>query len=297
MTPSPDRNRWKFSDALKAREVDEFVDRWIHRPLAFLVILPLENRGAFITPLTITIAAMVTGVMAGGAFALAGPDRTHWYLVGGLLVLLSVVLDCADGMLARLRNATSRLGQVLDGYSDAVAGLAIWAGLCFAASKGINPWIAWPLNGLALLTILFHVSIYDKFRENFVRVTAGLKPEPEPELPERARWLWTALANSYDTGYARAFRLAGGISREALALSPERFRAAFAGPMQLLSCIGLGSHLAQIYVLAIVAVAIPNHFYAIAQCVIIGASNLVMIAALVWWRKRERAVCAAAPAG
>lgn len=288
MAPSPERNRWKFRDALKAREVDEFVDRWIHRPLAFLVILPLQNHGRSITPLKITVASMITGVMAGAVFAMAGPDRTQWYLTGGLLVLLSVVLDCADGMLARLRNTTSRLGQVLDGYSDSVAGLAIWAGLCFAASQGMNPWIAWPVNGLALLTILFHLGIYDKFRENFVRLASGTLPDPEPEIPEGKRWLWNALVSFYDTGYTRSFRLAGGISAEALALPPDRFRATFAGPMQLLSCIGLGSHLAQIYVLAFIAVFVPEHIFVIAHGVIIGVTNLIMLAGLYWWRRRER---------
>ena len=288
MAPSPERNRWKFSDALKAREVDELVDRWIHRPLAFLVILPLQNHGRSITPLKITLASMITGITAGAVFALAGPDRTRWYLIGGLLVLLSVVLDCADGMLARLRNTTSRLGQVLDGYSDSVAGLAIWAGLCFAASQGIDPWIAWPVNGLALLTILFHLGIYEKFRENFVRVASGTLPDPEPAIPEDRRWLWNALVAFYDTGYTRSFRLAGGISREALSLPPEQFRATFAGPMQLLSCIGLGSHLAQIYVLAFAAVFVPDHIFVIAHGVIIGGTNLVMLAGLYWWRRRER---------
>ena len=57
-------NRWRLQDALKTTAVEELVDRRIHRPIAFLLILPLQNRATFVTPTQITFVAMAAGVLA-----------------------------------------------------------------------------------------------------------------------------------------------------------------------------------------------------------------------------------------
>lgn len=296
MVKATSRKRWRLRDALKEAEVDELVDRRIHRPLAFLLILPLRNRGDFVTPTSITIAAMVAGMCSGIAFAMVRTGDTRWYVTAGLLLLLSVVLDCADGMFARLTNATSRLGQVLDGYADLVTGLAVWAGMGAAIAHGMNPWVAWPINVLSLATIVFHVGIYEKFRENFVRIANGKHLDPDPEVPENMRWLWDAAVGFFETGYTRCFQLVGGIAPDVKRLPPQRFRKAFSGPMQLLSSTGLGSHLFLIYLLAFVAAIDARHIFVLVHIVILVGTNVAMLAALLWWRRRERVVMKRMPA-
>ena len=60
------------------------------------------------------------------AFVLwAGAGRPALRLIAALLLLISVVLDCTDGFVARARHQISRTGVILDGFIDAVVGLSV----------------------------------------------------------------------------------------------------------------------------------------------------------------------------
>ncbi|MFT5396308.1 MAG: archaetidylinositol phosphate synthase [Gammaproteobacteria bacterium] len=58
---------------------------------------------------------MLTGLVA--CIAFASGIRT-WEILGGFVWLLSALLDCADGELARMRNQCSEWGHKLDYFSD-----------------------------------------------------------------------------------------------------------------------------------------------------------------------------------
>src|SRR5262249_58146317 len=103
---------------------DGYVDRLVYRKLSRpLTRLLLDTRWS---PNAVTVAAIVIGVAGGLAFALPGPGPV---LVGVLCLLVSGVLDCSDGELARLRLAESRLGHWLDITGDTVVHLALLAGV------------------------------------------------------------------------------------------------------------------------------------------------------------------------
>lgn len=86
--------------------------------------------GGPVTPNHLTTARLVTGLLACGAFA-AG--QSSWTLWGGVLWIVSCLLDRADGELARLGGTASPGGHLYDYYADvAVNGLlfvAIGVGL------------------------------------------------------------------------------------------------------------------------------------------------------------------------
>lgn len=100
---------------------------WTHR-LCRVLVRPLV--GTPVTPNHLTLARLVSGVAACAAFS-AG-DGT-WMLWGGVLWLISCLLDRADGELARLGGLSSPWGHQFDYYCDvAVNGLfflAIGVGL------------------------------------------------------------------------------------------------------------------------------------------------------------------------
>src|SRR5689334_24987023 len=91
----------------KKHDINWFTE-WIARPPAAVAVYVL--RGTPITPNQVTFLSTVVAAGAAAMFAV-GPG--YWWLVGAALVFeLSFVLDCADGMLARLRKKADRKSVV-----------------------------------------------------------------------------------------------------------------------------------------------------------------------------------------
>lgn len=95
---------------------------WIHR-IVRLGIRPLANTR--VTPNQITTLRLVTGLVAAAFFAL-GPD---WHLRAALVFLLSMLLDRADGELARISSNTSPWGHSYDLISDGLSNVLAFVGL------------------------------------------------------------------------------------------------------------------------------------------------------------------------
>src|SRR6188474_1971241 len=88
----------------KKRDINWFTE-WIARPPAAVVVYALRA-----TPITPNQVTFLSTVVAAGAAALFAAMPGHLGLIIAALVFeLSFVLDCADGMLARLRKIASPL--------------------------------------------------------------------------------------------------------------------------------------------------------------------------------------------
>src|SRR5262245_12537420 len=92
----------------KKQDINWFTE-WIARPPAAIVVYLLRNTR--ITPNQITFFSTVVAAAACAMFIL----WPGWLgLVAAALVFeVSFVLDCADGMLARLRKMASPIGHLL----------------------------------------------------------------------------------------------------------------------------------------------------------------------------------------
>jgi phosphatidylglycerophosphate synthase len=123
---------------------DGYFDRLLYRRLSRpLTARLLRTR---ITPNAVTVAGITAGI-AGGL--LLGAPGTGATLAAILLLLLSSVLDCSDGELARLRFAESPLGHWLDVTGDTVVHLALLGGIALRlTSTGETPSVA-AMAGLA----------------------------------------------------------------------------------------------------------------------------------------------------
>ncbi len=96
---------------------------WIHRGVRIL-IRPLVRTP--ITPNHLTSLRLLCGFGAAGAFALGTPE---WQSIGAIVFLVSMVLDRADGELARLSGKTSPGGHTYDLVSDALSNGLAFVGL------------------------------------------------------------------------------------------------------------------------------------------------------------------------
>ena len=97
----------------KKQDINWFTER-IARPPGAVVVYLLRNTR--ITPNQITFMSAFVAAGACAMFALL-PGWT-WLVVAALVFELSFILDCADGMLARLRKIASPVGHLLDFLMD-----------------------------------------------------------------------------------------------------------------------------------------------------------------------------------
>jgi len=157
--------------SLKPLEVEEPIDVWVHRPPAYVlakVLLPTP-----ISPNLVTIGSILAAFAAGACIFANFP----WHLpLAGALIFSSAVLDCCDGQLARLRKSSSAFGRMLDGVADLVGSSVVVVGGAWLLVRKFQepPWALWVAIALASATIVtgsFHTTMYDHFKNVFLRMT------------------------------------------------------------------------------------------------------------------------------
>ena len=108
---------------LTKKTPDLFWNEYVCRPVAAVVVLAV--RGTRVTPNQITLAAFVVA-MAGAGLLVALPGHLG-LLIAIVVFQLSYVLDCADGMLARLRGTQSIKGGLFDFLMDEIKAFVMLA--------------------------------------------------------------------------------------------------------------------------------------------------------------------------
>lgn len=125
---------------------DGIVSRHLNRRLSRPAARSLRRTP--VTPNAVTLFTLALAAVTGAALA-AG-----WNIAGGIGIQVVSVVDGVDGELARLRNATSRFGEVLDAVTDRYADALIVAGLTVFAARFED----WPrpevVGALALAGVL-----------------------------------------------------------------------------------------------------------------------------------------------
>jgi phosphatidylglycerophosphate synthase len=82
-------------------------------------------------PMGISILSLVTAITAGYSFHRVDADLNDkiWLLIGAAMVFLTAVLDALDGIVARLRDLSSKRGDLVDHTLDRVADIIILGGI------------------------------------------------------------------------------------------------------------------------------------------------------------------------
>ena len=121
----------------RTSEIEEITNLYLIHPVASRLTPSLARLG--ITPNAVSLAGMAFGIMAGLAYY-HFRDRA-FVIVGFLLMVAWHIMDGADGQLARLTNAQSQLGKILDGICDYVVFIAVYCGLGAALSDETGGWV------------------------------------------------------------------------------------------------------------------------------------------------------------
>ncbi len=110
------------------KATDGPVSRLINRPIAVAMARAVIRLGLPLTPNAVSFIAFLTALAA----ALAAAAWQNWVLAG-VLVQLSSIIDGVDGALARLTGRASRAGGFLDTMLDRYADIAVYGGVAYSA--------------------------------------------------------------------------------------------------------------------------------------------------------------------
>ena len=109
------------------------------------------------TPNQLTTVRLLTGLAAATGFALGG----GWRAAGGAMFLISLLLDRADGELARLSGKMSRGGYRYDLTCDCIATVATFIGLGIGLWGALGP-LAIALGvaaGASVVAVFYQINV------------------------------------------------------------------------------------------------------------------------------------------
>lgn len=161
----------EFKASLKDTSVEEAVDLFFFRPIAYALVKVLIHLP--ITPNQISVLSMVAGIIAGVFFSFG--DRKS-FLIAGILYAVSHILDCCDGMIARLKKNGTPIGRIIDGWADYITSISVYVGLIVGLQKGVFALpvpASWMLVVPAGFFLALHGMIVDYYRHEFMAHALG----------------------------------------------------------------------------------------------------------------------------
>jgi len=151
--------RYAAGDAPVLSRLKSYADRLLARPANFLA-----DRG--ITPNMLTLCGLAIGIFAGIVLALG------FFFAGGVLILLTGLVDMLDGAVARNGRATTTFGATFDSISDRYVDCIVLLGLGVA---GVN----WLYVGAALMGSLLVSYVRAKAEGMGIPCTVGIAERSE----------------------------------------------------------------------------------------------------------------------
>ncbi|MGW1718515.1 DUF5941 domain-containing protein [Streptomyces sp. NPDC002156] len=236
----------RLKSAVKSR--DGFFTTFCVSPYSRYLARWCARRG--LTPNQVTTASLLTALIAAGC---AATGTRGGFVLAGLLLLVSFVLDCTDGQLARYSLQYSTLGAWLDATFDRAKEYAYYAGLALGAARGGDDVWALALGAMVLQTCRHVVDF--SFNEANHDATANTSPTAALSdrldgvgwtvwvrrmivLPIGERWALIAVLTAFTTprttltvlligcGFAATYTTAGRVLRSLTRTAQRTDRAA-----------------------------------------------------------------------
>ncbi|KMO99183.1 DUF5941 domain-containing protein [Streptomyces roseus] len=135
----------RLRTAVKSR--DGFFTTFFISPYSRYIARWCARRG--LTPNQVTTASLITALIAAGC---AATGERGGYVAAGVLLLVSFVLDCTDGQLARYSLQYSTMGAWLDATFDRAKEYSFYAGLALGAARNGDDVWALALGAMILMT-------------------------------------------------------------------------------------------------------------------------------------------------
>ncbi|MFE2169294.1 DUF5941 domain-containing protein [Streptomyces sp. NPDC059447] len=157
----------RLRTAVKSR--DGFFTTFFISPYSRYIARWCARRG--LTPNQVTTASLITALIAAGC---AATGERWGYVAAGVLLLVSFVLDCTDGQLARYSLQYSTMGAWLDATFDRAKEYSFYAGLALGAAQGGDDVWGLAVGAMVLMTCRHVVDF--SFNEANHDATANTSP-------------------------------------------------------------------------------------------------------------------------
>ena len=176
----------EFESSLKSYDVEEIIDIYFYRPLSFLFVKLIYPTN--ITPNQISVVSMIFGILTGVMFGFG----THKFLMlGAVALLISNVLDCADGQLARLKKNGTGIGRIIDGFIDYITGLSIYVGIGIGLSIATGDYLyVWVITAIGGFSRVLQNMLFDNYRNMYMSNVYNKGSNLDREIEEYSRLKW-----------------------------------------------------------------------------------------------------------
>ena len=158
-------NMYSYKNSIKSDKSDEFINTYLLRPIAGLIVRALYDTP--VTPNQVTIVSIVSGL---GAAFFYGLGTASACIVAGVLITIKDILDSADGQLARAKQQYSRIGRFLDSIGDFVVDAAVFGSIGWTLYNVDDDWRMLAFSILGLLGISLRVSYHVFYQVQFLHL-------------------------------------------------------------------------------------------------------------------------------
>ena len=157
-----------YKKSIKHAVFDETLTLYILRPIAFVFVKLFYPTS--ITPNQVSLMTIIVGIISGYLFS---RGTVTCFVIAGSLYFFCMVLDCVDGMIARLKNSGTAVGRIIDGFADYLVGISVYIGMGIGFEKGLINLDFLPINHwwimiIAAVSHIFHVMLVDYYRAEFM---------------------------------------------------------------------------------------------------------------------------------
>jgi hypothetical protein len=149
-------------------EVEEPLDLIFYRPIAFGFVKLIYRLP--ITPNQVTLLSLASGLVAAYYFS-SGAGAA--LALGALWYAVANILDCGDGMLARLQGSGSPLGRLMDGIIDWIIGVAVFVALGIGLEGVTGDSRIWFLVIAGGLSSALHALMFDFHQQEYLSHVRG----------------------------------------------------------------------------------------------------------------------------
>jgi hypothetical protein len=286
---------------IKDNLTEEMFDLLVTRPLAVRVVQVLIP-----TPISanqVTAVGAVLGILAGFLIAQGTAAACGWAAAG---LLACMILDCADGQLARARGGGSHFGRLLDGSSDYAVAIALHLGmLANLANEGVlfrnylvDGWglFAWIL--LAGFSMILHAGIFDYRKRWFLAHLRAQQSDHNSleELKQEVREFDNIFVKAFLAIYVFYNRFQKDLEQDAPAQESVeikenseriRFQQSCEGFLRAASFLGPTSHNVLILLATVASPFFPQAFWWYILTAVVPM-NILFTAVILWGRRLDQ---------
>ena len=295
MAHSDEAVSYREDNDVKHALTEELFDLHVNRRIAAWIVQALMPTPVSANHITLTGAALAC--FSGYLLAVGTAYSLGWAAV---CLMSAMVLDCADGQLARNRGGGSRLGRTLDGMSDYINATALHLGMwAYLASTGVlfrerivDGWGLFAWVSLAGVSMALHSGMFDFRKQWFLAHTTEGKGEFED--PDLLRQEIAACPSAIQRGAMRFYliyasvqsKLTGGCEVAYIRDATERrdFVEQSRRYMRALNLIGPTHHNVLILLAMVAAPFYPESFWWYVLTVTVPM-NLAYVALVFWGRR------------